>query len=217
MEQNQLESVKSDLQAVLPRLYRYARNLTGNISDAEDLLQATCERALSRWQQFRPGSEFDRWAFTIMRSVHNNLLRSEAVRAGQGRVDAEPSLTAPESQSPEGNKIRQQVLDRVQALPDNQRQVMMLVYLEGFSYSAAAEILEIPIGTVMSRIGRARIRLAAELNTLDANMMSRVPTVENEEALSAGKPVECPGVPLSGSDESVTSRQQAGSPLQTIR
>ena len=87
-DQNQFDNVKSNLLTVLPRLHRYARNLTFNSADAEDLLQATSERVLSRWKQFRPGTDFDRWAFTVMHSIRNNQLRSEAVRLGHGHVNS---------------------------------------------------------------------------------------------------------------------------------
>jgi RNA polymerase sigma-70 factor (ECF subfamily) len=158
------DNVRANLISVLPRLQRYARNLTASSADADDLLQATSERVLSRWKQFQAGSDFDRWAFTIMHSIRSNQLRAESVRFGHGQQDAAETLVAPESDSPERNKTHQQVLDTIDRLPDGQRQVMLLVYVEGFSYSATAEMLDVPIGTVMSRIGRARTKLAADLN-----------------------------------------------------
>lgn len=157
---------------VLPRLLRYAHNLCGNRADAEDLLQSTSERVLSRWQQFRPGTEFDRWAFTVMHSIRNNSLRSEAVRLGAGHQDASQVLVAPENLSPERNKLLQQVLDSVGQLPEAQRQVMLLVYVEGYSYAEAANILDVPGGTIMSRIGRARRKLASEWESSDDFQMN---------------------------------------------
>ncbi len=212
-EQTQFDTIKAELLAVLPRLHRYARNLSGNSADAEDLLQATSERVLSRWKQFQSGSDFDRWAFTIMHSIRNNNLRSDAVRLGQGHDDAAETLIAPESQSPERNKIHEQVFDSIERLPNGQRQVMLLVYVEGFSYNAAAEILEVPIGTVMSRIGRARIKLAAELNAADNKLTSHalsgnLSKANSESKATAGK--------LAHSDKSVSSGQQAGGSLHTV-
>jgi len=185
-QQAQFEQVKAELLRVLPRLLRYARNLCGNLADAEDLLQSTSERVLSRWQQFKPDTEFDRWAFTVMHSIRNNALRSEAVRLGQGHENAADTLLAPESESPEGNKFFDQVLDRIGKLPDGQRQVMLLVYIEGYSYAAAAGILEIPVGTVMSRIGRARVKLANELNTADVTQAAPISVGSRLESDGAG-------------------------------
>ncbi|OED44185.1 hypothetical protein AB833_02175 [Chromatiales bacterium (ex Bugula neritina AB1)] len=178
-EQQQFDDIKKRLLQVLPRLLRYARNLSSSSSDAEDLLQSTSERVLSRWHQFRPGTDFDRWAFTIMRSIRNNTLRSESVRLGSGHEDASERLVAPDNQSPEWNKTYHQLLDSIEKLPENQRQVILLVYVEGYSYGAAADILGIPQGTVMSRIGRGRMNLASELNTNDPNSMSTKLTTDN--------------------------------------
>ncbi len=145
---------KSELTELLPRLSRYARVLTPSQHDAEDLLQKTCERALSRWTQFDLTTNMDRWVFTIMNSVWKNEIRSNAIRQGQGFVSSE-SLESPYGE-PDGNIYLKQVLERVMALPESQREIVVLVYVEGFSYAKAAEIANIPIGTVMSRLSRAR-------------------------------------------------------------
>jgi len=221
-QQTRFDNVKSELLAVLPRLLKYARNLSVNSAEAEDLLQATSERVLSRWQQFRPGSDFDRWAFTIMHSIRNNNLRSDAVRLGHGHEDAAETLAAPESQSPERNKIHQQVFNSLEKLPDGQRQVMLLVYIEGFSYKAAAEILDIPVGTLMSRIGRARVKLAADLNPDYENL---TPAGRNANASNTGNATvtgntkvtgDRASTTLSHSDKSISSGRQAGSSLHTV-
>lgn len=155
---NASKQFKSDLVDLLPRLNRYARNLTRTESDADDLLQAACTRILDRWAQFKPGSDFDRWAFTVMSSINRNQWRSEGVRKGTGQVDAGETLTAPDS--PEGNKIREEVFSVLESLPENQRQVMTLVYIEGYTYQESADILDVPVGTIMSRIARGRARLS---------------------------------------------------------
>jgi len=152
------DQFKSELVAMLPRLNRYACNLTRSAADADDLLQATCARILDRWAQFRPGSDFDRWAFTVMSSINRNHLRAEGTRRGQGLVNANEVLTS--SDSPERTKFRDEVFDQLGNLPDNQRQVIILVYIEGYTYKEAAEILDVPVGTIMSRIARGRARLS---------------------------------------------------------
>ena len=145
---------KKELTALLPRLARYARVLTPSQHDADDLLQKSCERALSRWQQLDSTKNMDRWVFTIMNSVWKNEIRSIAIRQGQGFVSTD-ELDSPKT-SPDGHIYLRQVLERVMALPENQREIVLLVYVEGFSYAKAAEIANIPIGTVMSRLSRAR-------------------------------------------------------------
>ncbi len=160
---NPPEHLKSDLIQLLPRLQRYARSLTLTSSDADELLQSTCERVLLKWQQFRPGTEFDRWAFTIMSSIRSNYLRAGAKRNGSGLVDAETTLVANENESPERRRYLDEVVNRVLELPIAQKQTLILVYVEGFTYKETAEILSVPIGTVMSRIARARATLAGQL------------------------------------------------------
>jgi len=162
---NATEQFKIDLVAMLPRLNRYARVLTRSHADADDLLQATCTRILDRWAQFRPGSDFDRWAFTVMSSINRNHLRAARTRHGNGIVDADEELTS--SETPEGNKIRDEVFSLLESLPDNQRQVITLVYLEGYTYQEVADILEVPIGTIMSRIARGRARLSKKITKTD--------------------------------------------------
>ncbi len=158
------EDIKAELVALLPRLQRYARSLTHSRHEADDLLQATCVRALDKWRQFKPGSNFDRWVFTIMSSVRSNYLRSSARRQGSGELDAEAVLIADESGSPEQNKYFEQIIGGVLDLPVAQKQTLLLVYVEGFTYQEAADILSIPVGTVMSRIGRARASLSSSFS-----------------------------------------------------
>jgi len=156
-------SLKRDLVALLPRLQRYARNLTNTKADADDLLQATCIRALEKSAQFKRGTEFDRWTFTIMSSIRSNYLRAENIRRGTGLSNAETELFAADTQTE--NIFYQQVYTGVKNLPIAQRQVLLLVYIEGFTYQEAADMLDVPIGTIMSRIARGRAKLAEQFST----------------------------------------------------
>jgi len=160
-----LGEIKRELVALLPRLKRYAHNLTSSKADADDLLQATCIRTLEKSAQFKSGTEFDRWAFTIMSSIRSNYLRAESTRRGNGNVDADTALVTDATQA--RNIFHDQVLTRVQELPIVQRQSLLLVYVEGFTYQEAADILNIPIGTVMSRIARGRASLAEQFSSAD--------------------------------------------------
>lgn len=148
--------VSSQLPEILPRLWRFAMVLSGRRDVADDLVQSTCVRALERAHQFQPGTRLDRWTFTILSSIWKNQLRSEKIRQGQGFLDPEDVLVEDGNRKIEANIFLQQVLKEVQALPEAQRTTVLLVYVEGLSYREASEVLDIPIGTVMSRLSSAR-------------------------------------------------------------
>lgn len=142
----------------MPRLWRYGLVLSGSRTDAQDLAQATAVRALERSGQFQPGTKLDRWCFTILASIWKNELRSRAVRRGGGLVPVEEAgLTAPDHTQTNISATR--VLNQVLGLPKAMRETMFLVYVEGYSYAEAAERLEIPVGTVMSRLANGRRKL----------------------------------------------------------
>lgn len=148
----------------MPRLWRYGLVLSGNRDDAGELAQTTALRALERSHQYRPGTRLDRWCFTILTSVWRNEIRSRSVRRGSGLVPAEDAgLVAPGDN--ETNILAGQVLSHMMTLPEMHRETMYLVYIEGYSYAEAAERLEIPIGTVMSRLATARKSLTSEMKT----------------------------------------------------
>ncbi|MBN9022830.1 MAG: RNA polymerase sigma factor, partial [Rhizobiales bacterium] len=152
MPANDHETVKSGLRRYLERLWRYGLVLSRNRDTAEDLVQATCVRALERSHQFLPGTRLDRWLFAIQRSIWINELRSQRVRQGAGIVDAEIALVVDGRHEIETNILASQVLREIGKLAEAQRETVLLVYAEGFSYREAAEFLGVPIGTVMSRL-----------------------------------------------------------------
>lgn len=140
----------------IPRLRRYARALTGDASAADDLVQDTLERALVKQSLWREGTDLRAWLFTVMHNVFVNQVRSAAVSRTVQLDDALPDR--PQPQSTDRLEIRD--LDAaLQVLPEEQRVVMLLVGLEQMTYDEAARVLEVPIGTVMSRLSRGRERL----------------------------------------------------------
>ncbi len=151
--------MKADLALHLEALWRYGLVLSRNRDTAEDLVQATCVRALERSHQFLPGTRLDRWLFAIQRSIWINELRSQRVRQGAGIVDAEIALVVDGRHEIETNILASQVLREIGKLAEAQRETVLLVYAEGFSYREAAEFLGVPIGTVMSRLATVRERL----------------------------------------------------------
>jgi len=154
------DPVMQGIAAELPRLWRYGLVLSGNGDTAEDLVQATCVRAIERAHQFQPGTRLDRWLIAILHSIWLNEIRSRKVRQGQGLVDADAVLVFDGMKETETNILAAQVLREVQGLPEVQRETVYLVYVEGLTYREAAETLAIPIGTVMSRLAAARAKLA---------------------------------------------------------
>jgi RNA polymerase sigma-70 factor (ECF subfamily) len=155
IDQGQLE-VRAGLPEHLGRLWRYGLLLSGRRDAAEDLVQATCVRALERSNQFSAGSRLDRWLFAILRSIWLNEIRALRIRQGEGVVDAETHLVFDGMREVETNILARQVLKEVQSLPEAQRETLFLVYVEGLTYRETAQLLEIPIGTVMSRLATAR-------------------------------------------------------------
>jgi RNA polymerase sigma-70 factor (ECF subfamily) len=154
------EAVMTGLAAELPRLWRYGLVLSGNRDTAQELVQATCVRALERSGQFTAGTRLDRWLISILHSIWLNEIRSRKVRQGKGLVDAETALVFDGIRAIEANIMAAQVLREVQDLPEAQRETLFLVYAEGMTYREAAALLDIPVGTVMSRLAAARAKLA---------------------------------------------------------
>jgi RNA polymerase sigma factor (sigma-70 family) len=144
---------------LIPRLRRYARALVGDRAGADDLVQDTLERAWSKLHLYRRGTDLRAWLFTVMHNVHVNKLR--AARPTDPLDDGMPELAARASQ---GDALLVRDLDRAIArLPADQRAVLLLVTLEEMSYDEVARTLGIPIGTVMSRLSRAREKLRSTM------------------------------------------------------
>ena len=126
-------------------------------------MQAACLRALEKAHQYRPGTHVDRWLFTIARTTWLNELRRRKVRMGGGLVPVEEIDLPGSDLDTETNILAREVLTQISRLPDAQRLTVHLVYVEGYSYAEAAADLDIPIGTVMSRLAAARRTLNANL------------------------------------------------------
>ena len=143
------------LEAEIPRLRRYARALTRDATRADDLVQSCLARALAKSHLWQPGTDLRAWLFTILHNQHVNDVR-RAVREGISvpMDDAAPVLTVPSTQ---GASLQLRDLDRAMArLPEEQRQVLLLVGLEGMRYEEVATVLDVPVGTVRSRLSRGR-------------------------------------------------------------
>ena len=151
------EKIRSEIVAALPRLRRFARALTGQPADADDIVQIAVERALTRLDQFVPGTRLESWLMTIVRNAWIDEARARQRRA---KVFADAELG---EQVGDGGEAAAQaklevneVYAAMQSLPDEQREAIALVCVEGLAYREASEVLGVPIGTLTSRLARGR-------------------------------------------------------------
>ena len=156
------DTLRRDLGALLPRLRRFARALTRHREDADDLVQIGVERALTRAAQWQPGTRLDSWVFRIMQNAWIDELRARA-RRDETFVDEELGEQVGVSTS-ETQIDAIAVRKAVSRLGDEQRAAVALVLVEGLPYKEAADVLGIPIGTLTSRLARARETLQAQLS-----------------------------------------------------
>lgn len=156
------ETIRREMLALLPRLRRFAYGLTGTIDEGDDLVQATCERAIDRIETWQPGTRLDSWMYRIARNIFLNWRRAGRVRAEYlqvlnpdefGRIDGARAM--------EAHLTLASVRQGIARLPEEQRAVLLLVCVEGLAYKEVSELLDLPIGTVTSRLARARITLKA--------------------------------------------------------
>jgi len=153
------------LVASLPRLRRFARGLTGAVAQADDLVQSACERALTRQHQFQEGTRFDSWMFRIIQTIWIDQIRSRDVRKEETEVEDDRFGSDEPVRRVEARLALEEVRRAAARLPADQRAALMLVTVEGFSYKEAAEIAQVPVGTIMSRLARARVALTALLES----------------------------------------------------
>jgi RNA polymerase sigma-70 factor (ECF subfamily) len=152
------------LPGMLPRLWAFALRISGDKHDAEDLVQRACVRALERADQLQADTAPLSWMFSIVHSTWINELRARSVRSRSSMEwddDFLEMVADPAARTPEEQVMNGQIVEAVQRLPEAQRVVMLLVAVEGLSYSEAAETLGVPIGTIMSRLSRARQAIGA--------------------------------------------------------
>jgi RNA polymerase sigma-70 factor, ECF subfamily len=153
-------AIGQDLVALLPRLRRFALVLCRSPSQADDLVQGACERALAHADSWTPGTRFDAWVFRILRNYWIDYLRRTRTEGMTEDVTTRTEIVGDRGEETILNKLLlaevQQIIDE---LPSEQREVLLLVCVEDLAYREAAEVLGVPIGTVMSRLARARKRL----------------------------------------------------------
>ncbi|MEZ5669164.1 MAG: sigma-70 family RNA polymerase sigma factor [Alphaproteobacteria bacterium] len=159
-----------EIQALMPRLLAYARSMTRGGDNADDLVQTCLERALRNINQFKPGTNLRAWMFTILRNTHINEIRRRARWAGSMDCTECEDLF-PVSATQESRVELRDFRRAFAKLSDQDRRVLTLVGAEGMSYQDAAEALSVPIGTVRSRLSRARNRLRELMDDTPAQAM----------------------------------------------
>lgn len=160
------------LEPLIPALRRYAYALVRDHDRADDLVQDTLERALSRWAQRQADGDVRAWLFTILRNLHISAHRQRQRRGPHLALDA---TTAPgTAAAQEAGLEMQDVLAALDQLPEEQKSLLLLIGVEDFSYDDAARILGVPRGTVMSRLSRGRQKLRAILETGRTALLRRV-------------------------------------------
>ena len=158
------ERFEEEMLALLPRLRRFARSLTRDQADADDLSQLSVERALTARDQWQPGTRLDAWMYRIMRNIWIAEARARARRAQTFAPEEEGLSVGDDGHEAIERNVEMNDVDRAMAkLPDEQREVIALVLVEGLAYKEAAEILEIPMGTLTSRLVRGRQALVQML------------------------------------------------------
>lgn len=151
------------VEPLIPALRRYARALMRNRANADDLVQDCLERAVSRWHQRRDGNVRS-WLFAILHNLATDRFRQASSRGRHVSLEEAGECEFQGSAVQEHRLMYLDVLDKLAKLPEEQRAVLLLVAVEDLSYAEAAKVLNVPIGTVMSRLSRARERLQQELD-----------------------------------------------------
>lgn len=152
-----MDDVISSIEREIPRLRRYARYLARDIDFADDLVQECLVRAVANVGNWQRGTNMRAWLFVILRNVYINEIRRASSRNHSTLDPNHPGLAMPGGQ--EARVELREVQDAFERLPEDQREILMLVVIEQLRYEEAATVLDIPIGTVRSRLARARVAL----------------------------------------------------------
>ena len=154
------ETFESELTQLLPRLRRFAFALSRNGADADDLAQTTVERALRSRDQWQPGTRLDSWLYRIMRNLWIDTVRARGRRdRHEAPEDAAKDVGDDPRDAMHASMELQRAMSAMERLPDEQREVVALILIEGFGYREVSEMLDLPIGTVSSRLVRGRMAL----------------------------------------------------------
>lgn len=156
-----IDDPRAELVSLLPRLRRFAYGLTGNAQTADDLVQAGCLKAIERWHQWQPGTSLASWMFRILQTTWVDDFRTRQRQQTEADSEALDALAGEDGRIViEARSDARVVRKLIAQLPEEQRVVLMMITIDGLSYKEVAQALDVPIGTVMSRLARARGKLS---------------------------------------------------------
>ena len=163
--------------AFLPRLAGFAYALTGNADQRDDLVQETCARALANRDKWQPGTRLDSWMFRIAQNLWLDRKRADRFRGESLDVDAVETLVGSDGRAVVENRLElAAVLRGLEQLSPEHRVLIALVCVDGLTYQEAAEVLKVPVGTVMSRLARARLAIHDAINGAPAKATTTMET-----------------------------------------
>ena len=166
------DQIRRQIVELLPRLRRFACALAGDLDRGDDLVQETCVRALSRLDQFEAGTRLDSWMYRIAQNIWLDRARALKVRGEVIDIDSAHDLAGDDGRNVTESRLTLSALDHaIGRLPPDQSILIALVCIDGLSYKQAAEMLEVPIGTIMSRLARARRALYVAINGAAPNVV----------------------------------------------
>ena len=158
--------IAAEMVRLLPRLRRFAWGLTGSVSDGDDLVQSAYERAMQHIDKWEPGTRLDSWLFRIAQNLHRNTIRdSRNRRQIQDALMPTQPMVFDGAAAADDRQAFDQVWRQIMALPEEQREVLILICVDGLSYREAADVLQLSVGTVTSRLARARRTISVALNS----------------------------------------------------
>lgn len=171
------DAIRQEMLALLPRLRRFAYGLTGSRDEGDDLVQATCERAISGIETWESGTRLDSWMYRIARNLYFNQLRAKRVRGEHLQlVDWDRQISFDGERAMDARLSFGSLRDFISRLPEEQREILLLVCVEGLAYKEVSQILGLPMGTVTSRLARARMTLKSFMAGADP-----IPDTPNDE------------------------------------
>lgn len=168
-----MDEIAAEIEPLIPSLRRYARALLHDRDAADDLVQSTLERALTRWRLRRPGGDLRAWLFAIERNLYLDQRRRAIRRGSAVDIDSRGTL-ADGTAGPERSLIARDALARLDDLPEDQRSLLLLIGVEELSYEQAARVFDVPVGTIMSRLSRAREALRQSVEAGRTTVLRRV-------------------------------------------
>jgi RNA polymerase sigma-70 factor (ECF subfamily) len=175
-EVQEMDDLLSQVEPMIPALRRYARGLVRDTEAADDIVQDCLERVVANWSR-RRGENARSWVFAILHNLAVNRLRQDARRGASLPIEDAPEASNARAPTQEDTIYGHEVMAAVDRLPPDYRSILLLVSVEDLSYAEAAKVLEIPLGTVMSRLSRAREQLRTVLETKPAGAAAGGPYI----------------------------------------